>query len=373
MMHASVRLGTVRGIPVGLHGSWFLIFALVTWSLARGYFPPTYPDLPLAAYWLMGAATALLFFGSVFLHELGHSITAQRLGIPVKGITLFIFGGVAQIGREPDSPGAEFKIAIAGPAVSLALAVAFGIVYVLDRRVPYLAAPSEWLARINLMLAVFNLIPGFPLDGGRVLRAAVWRLTGSFQRATRAASVGGQIVAYGFMGLGVFIMFGGAFFNGLWLVFIGWFLLNAAAAGYAQASLQQALRGVTVAQVMSTDCELVRGDLSVRDLVENRILTGGRRCFYVGYADDLIGMLTLRELSGVPRERWDRTSLEQVMVPLERLVKIAPGAPLMSALQAMDDANVAQVPVIDEGGRIVGALSREQILHYVRTRVELGV
>lgn len=371
-MEANVKLGRILGIPVGLHVSWFLVFGLVTWSLAVGYFPREYPDLPRAAYWGLGALTSILFFGSVLVHELSHSVVAIRNRIPVQGITLFIFGGVAQIGREPQDAGTEFRVAIAGPLASFAMAGVFAVLWWLDRAIPYLAAPSIWLMRINLMLGLFNLIPGFPLDGGRVLRAIVWYFTGSFYRASQIAAFTGQLVAFGFIGLGVLIMVSGNWINGLWLAFIGWFLQNAAAASYAQTSLQKALRGVTVEQVMARDCPLVPATLSLRDLVDGYILTGGRRCFFVADEDRLRGILTLADITRIPREAWSETFLTQVVVPWERAVRVSPKMALLDALRVMDDAGVNQVPVV-LGDELVGMLSREQVLRYIRTRAELGI
>lgn len=371
-MEANVKLGHIWGIPIGLHVSWFLIFGLVTWSLARGYFPIAYPDMPVVTYWVLGALTSLLFFASVLTHELGHSFIALRNRVPVRGITLFIFGGVAHIAQEPRTPGAEFRIAIAGPLTSLGLALGCGTLGFLAQAVPYLAVPGMWLARINLLVAVFNFIPGFPLDGGRILRAVVWRLTGSFQRATRIATFTGELAAFGFMSWGVFTMVGGRFFDGLWLVFIGWFLQNAAAASYAQTNLQQSLRGVTVTQVMTRDCPLVPGHLPLQDLVEERILQGGQRCFMVSENHRLRGMLTLHDVTKVPRAQWGRITTEQVMVPWDRMIRVSPTTALLEALQIMDNANVNQVPVV-EGNDIVGMLSREHLLHYLRARAELGI
>lgn len=371
-MEATIKLGRIWGIPVGLHSSWFLIFALVTWSLAAGYLPAEYPQLPSGALWLLGATTSVLFFASVLFHELGHTYFALRNRIPVRGITLFLFGGVAQITRDPDSAGAEFRIAIAGPLTSLLLAVLFGGLWLLGETIPLLAAPSLWLARINLSLALFNLIPGFPLDGGRVLRALVWQATGSFHRATQAASFTGQLVAFGFIGVGVLVLLEGNLFNGLWLIFIGWFLQNAAASSYAQSSLQRTMRSVKVGQVMQRDCSWVPGSLPLQRLVEDQILATGRRCFLVADEGRLRGVLTLRDIASVPRDDWDRISAEKTMVPWERLQKVDANAELLSALQVMDDANVAQLPVV-EGDRILGMLSREQILAYLRTRAELGM
>lgn len=359
-MEASIRLGRILGIPVGLHPSWFLVFGLVTWSLAIGYFPPEYPNLPAVAYWGLGAITSLLFFGSILVHEIAHSVVALRNQLPVRRITLFIFGGVAQIAREPADAGTEFRVAIAGPLSSFGLAGVFAGLWWLDRAIPYLAAPSMWLMRINLILAVFNLIPGFPLDGGRVLRAVIWHFTGNLARATRIATFTGQFIAFGFIGIGVFTILTGNWVNGLWLVFIGWFLQNAAAASYAQSSMQQSLRDVTVAQVMTRDCTLIPPQLSLRQLVEEHVLTGGRRCFIVTENDHLRGLLTLTDVTKVPKEKWGETAVGQVTVPWERLVRVEPDKPLLSALQAMGDANVNQVPVVI-GDRLVGMLSREQV------------
>lgn len=371
-MEAKVRLGRIFGIPIGLHGSWFLIFALMTWSLAMGYFPAEYRNLSAAAYWVLGVVTSLLFFGSVLAHELGHSVVALRHQIPVRSITLFVFGGVAQIEREPHTPGEEFRIAIAGPLTSLGLAAVFGALWWLDRMIPYLAAPSIWLMRINLILAVFNLIPGFPLDGGRVLRSLIWKHSGSFYRATQVAANSGQVVAFGFVGIGVFTMLRGNLFNGLWLVFIGWFLQNAAATSYAQVSLQQSLRDVTAAQAMTPDCPLVPAQISLQQLIEEHVLTGGRRCFFVAEGGRLLGLLTLTDVAQVPRAKWTETTAAQVMVPWDRIVRVEPSTDLFTALRTMDDAGVNQVPVL-LGDKLLGMLSRGQVLHYLRIRAELGM
>jgi Zn-dependent protease len=371
-MNTSLKIARIWGIPIGLHISWFLIFILLTWSLSTSYFPLEYPKLGVSAYVALAAVTSILFFGSVLAHELGHSIIALRNQIPVKNITLFIFGGVAQIEREPRTPGAEFRIAIAGPIVSLVLGLIFGGLWLLDQAVPYLAAPSLYLMRINLILAFFNLIPGFPLDGGRVLRAIAWQITGSYPRATRFATTSGQIVAFGFIAIGVYAMFNQLFMNGLWLVFIGWFLQNAAAVTAAQLRLQEALKGVTVQQAMTTDCTQIPGLMPVSELVEDHVLTGGHRCFYISDPNGLAGMVTLRDITQLPKPKWRFTTAGQIMVPLDRVVHVSPQTELITALHIMDNANVAQVPVL-EAGRLVGTLTREQIIHYLRLRTELGI
>lgn len=370
-MEATIRLGRIRGIPIGLHWSWFLIFLLLTWSLAAGYFPAEYPALRGLTPGVLGLVTSILFFVSVLLHELGHSVIAQRNGVPVRSITLFIFGGVAQISQEPPSAGVEFRIAIAGPLVSLGLAAGFGALWWLDRGLPVLAAPSMWLARINLMLALFNMIPGFPLDGGRVLRAAIWGLTGDPRRATRLATLSGQLVAFGFMALGIWAVLGGNVLNGFWLAFIGWFLQNAAAASYAQSNLEAALRGVRVGQVMEDHVTSLPAELPLDRLVAEHVAVGGERSFVVAAEGHPIGLITLTDVARIPRHDWPATPAGTVMVAWDRVKVVEADAPLLTALRQMDDAGVNQLPVI-AGNRLVGMLSRERVLHYLRAQAELG-
>jgi len=372
-MNANIKLGKIMGIPIGLNASWFLIFALITWSLATGYFPQEYPSMSTTAYLLLALVTSILFFGSVLFHELGHAFFALRNKIPVKGITLFIFGGVAQIGREPATPGAEFRIAIAGPLASLFLAGLFGSLYLLDQQIPYLAAPSLYLMRINLILALFNMIPGFPLDGGRVLRALIWKVSNNFQRSTQIASASGQIVAFGFIGLGIFTMFNGQLMDGLWLIFIGWFLQNTASSAVSQVNLQERLRGSTVAQAMSRDCSEIPALISLNQLVQERVLSNGQHCFFVvDFNGNPRGLLTLQDITRIPQIRWRFTTAEDVMTPLQKLISVDPEMELLTALRKMDEQNLPQMPVMDQFG-LVGMLSRENVFRYLNLRTELGL
>lgn len=373
-MSASLRIAKIWGVPIGLHWSWFIVFALVTFSLAASVFPSDYAGLSGAAYWTLGALTSVLFFASVLLHELGHTALARRFGVPVREINLFIFGGVAILTRESPSAKAEFWIAIAGPLVSLALAAVFGAVWFLSGDFVYLAAPAYWLAWINFSLAVFNMIPGFPLDGGRVFRAIVWHVKGNLHRATEIASGVGQFVAFGFMACGAFMMFGGNLFGGLWIIFIGWFLQNAAAATLAQSNLEQNLRDVTVGDVMSANYPRAAASASLETLINERILRGESRYFIVhgDEADAPQGIITLKEIAQIPRETWSRVTIGRAMIPNGFLRIIAPHAKLFDALRRMDEAGVAQMPVV-ENGRLVGVLSREQILHHINLRAELGI
>ena len=367
-----VTIARIWGIPISVHVSWLLVFALVASSLAAGYFPERQPGWGAATRWVLGVLTSLAFFASVLVHELGHSRVALRYGIPIRGITLFVFGGVAQIGREPDSPGAEFRIAMAGPLTSLALAALFGGVGTVAGSTTLVSVPALWLARINLAVALFNLLPGFPLDGGRVLRAAVWAWTGSFDRANRAAAAAGEVLALALIGVGTLRALSGDVAGGIWMALIGWFLHSAVAAGRAEAALRDLLRGTTVSQAMARECLSIAPGLTLERLVREEVLGAGRRCFVVAEDGKLRGLLTLHEVKGVPRDRWDRVTVDEVMQPAKVLATVGPEENLLTALEQMDDANVAQLPVVDDG-QWLGILDRERIVHYMRVRAELGV
>ena len=370
----SIPLGRIRGIPLGLDYSWFLVFALVTWSLAGSYFPEQYPGWGTGLYWAIGLGTSLLFFASVVLHELGHSVIALRNGIPVRSITLFIFGGVAQIGREPGSPGVEFRVAIAGPIVSFALAGLFGALGWIGAGIAPLAALATYLAYINGSLGLFNLIPGFPLDGGRVFRAIVWRVTHSFRRATEIAGGAGHFFAWLFIFWGVWQMFAGNFVGGLWIAFIGWFLQNAATASVQQMTLERLLTGHTVGEIMTRECPTLAPEVTLEQLVQDHILTTGRRYFPVARAGRVEGLLTLHHVKEIPRDRWATTTVEQAMTPLAQLRLAHPGDSLWNAMQEMTADGVNQLPVTDTAnGELAGVLARDNVLTFVRTLAEVGV
>jgi Zn-dependent protease/predicted transcriptional regulator len=371
-MRSNVRIGRIFGIPIELHVSWFLIFGLLTWSLATGYFPNEYPNLSENSYWMIGVVTSVLFFSSVLLHELGHAYIAIRNQVPVTRINLFIFGGVAQIESEPKSASSEFQIAAAGPLVSLTLAGLFGGLWLLDRSMPILAAPSAYLFRINIILMLFNLIPGFPLDGGRIFRAAIWKITGSYFQSTKVASSVGQLIGYGFIGLGVFFMFTGQSMNGLWMAFIGWFLQGAAASGYQQAKIQQSLESVKVSQVMQQDFQRVSSLVPISHLVEEYFLPEGQDAVLIQDSEIQWGVITLREIATIPRRLWRYTTAGRAMIPFDRLKNINPDANLFYAIKKMDSAGLKQIAVV-ENGQFIGLLSRDRIMRYLRAKSALGM
>jgi Zn-dependent protease len=373
-MKANVRLGRIWNIPIGLNSSWFLIFALSTWSLAMGFFPAAIAELPAGAYWLLGALTSVLFFGSVLAHELGHAFFALRNSVPVRAITLFFFGGVAEITREPRSAGAEFRIAIAGPLVSIALAALFGLVGLLAQAVPEIAAPAQWLARINLILALFNMLPAFPLDGGRVLRAALWRFTGSELRATTQAARVGQLFAWGMVGFGVVSALSGNLFNGIWLVILGLFINGAAAASRQQANMQQALQGVTAGQLMSRSVLRVPSWVTAGDLLTPSTLSQGHRAFLVEDFGQVRGLLSLSDVAQTARGQWRTAKVEELLTPWDQLVTVQPDTEAAAVLRLMAERNLAQVLVAEAGtSQVLGLISHEQVRNYLRLQAELGV
>lgn len=370
MNQHSIPLGKILGISIGLDYSWFVIFALLTWMLAGSYYPEEFKHWSPLLYWLMGAVTAIMLFVSVLLHELGHSVVALRYKIPVRSITLFLFGGVAQIGAEPPSAIAEFFIAVAGPLVSLALAIFFYAAQPLVAGVEPLLGLAKYLAYINMALVLFNLIPGYPLDGGRVLRAVVWAITGNMSRSTLIAANVGRFFAFLLIFAGVWQMFSGNVGNGLWIAFIGWFLDNAASVQIQQVMFQ-GLTGHHVSQAMSTHYAIIPEDLTLQQLVDEQILGGGQRSFLVNRGDQTVGLMTLHRIKEVPRLEWATTSVAQVMLPFEQLKCVDPDAELWSALEKMDRNGVNQMPVIRDQ-HVIGMLSREDAITFLRTLQEFG-
>lgn len=372
-MGSSLNLGKVLGIPLAINYTWFIVFFLITASLALGQFPHEYPLWSPAEYWTLAVITSLLFFGSVLVHELTHSVIALANGIPVKNITLYVFGGVSQIAREATSPLSELVMAAAGPASSLVIAGLFwGLGALVGKSSQHLAALTQWLANINLVLGIFNLVPGFPLDGGRVLRSTIWLATGNYGRATRLATMAGQGIAYLFIFMGIIMIFTGNWVSGLWIAFIGWFLENAASSSYRQAVLREALQGYTARDVMAQDCALVPRGMSMGELVRDHILRSSRRCFFVASGERLEGMVTLHNIKNVPQDRWDSVTVGEAMIPLEKLKVARPTEDALAILERMDEGDINQMPVVEDG-KVLGMIGRDNLLHFIRTRAELGM
>ncbi len=374
-MQAQVKLGRIAGISIGLHYSWFIIAVLITLSLA-GRFHSVTPPWSDTVVWSAAIVTGVLFFAALLAHELAHSLVAKAKGLRVRAITLFALGGVSQIESEAKDAKSEFWIAIVGPLASLVI----GVVFLL------LAGPSSWsltkepatpvkavllwLGYINVMLAVFNLIPGYPLDGGRILRAILWWITRNADRSTRYAAQVGQAVALVFILLGLFRFFVGANFGGLWLAFIGWFLLDASRSSYVRVELMSGLRGRAVADIMDKDLPMVEGHISLEDFVHEFLLRTGRRCFAVVQNDRFVGLITPHEVKQVGRELWTQTSVQGAMRPLSQLRTVAPDTPALQALEIMSRENINQLPVLSNG-RLEGIFSRGHILGFLQNQAEL--
>ena len=375
-MQAQVKLGRVFGIRIGLHYSWIIIAILIVFSLSE-QFAQVHRDWSRGVVWATAILTAILFFVCILLHELGHSVVAQSRGIRVPSIVLFALGGVSQMERESPDAKTEFWMALAGPLVSFVLGlVCLGLAYATGWSGPSSPAGSPlmemlvWLGFINFTLGLFNLIPAYPLDGGRVLRAAAWWGTHSIERATQIASTVGQVFAFLFILAGLWRFFHGQGFVGLWIAFIGWFLLDAARSTRVQMEIMHALGGLKVRDVMERNCAVINPTTNLQTLVDEHLLRSGQRCFVVQKNGYLAGLVTPKEISRVERRMWPLTTVEQAMRPVDQLRVVSPEAPVMQALETMAREDINQLPVVAEG-HLEGILSRAHLLDILRTRAEL--
>jgi Zn-dependent protease/predicted transcriptional regulator len=374
-MKAQIKLGRIFGVEIGLHYSWFIIALLITFSLV-GHFEANNPTWSDSLRWTIAIVTALLFFASIVIHELSHAIVAKMRGLPVRSITLFALGGVAQIEKEAADAKTEFWMGIIGPITSfvigvicLAITIALGWTPPQLPRTP-LPAMLMWLGVINIGLALFNMIPGFPLDGGRVLRGIVWWITGDAKRATTIAARVGQVIAFLMILYGVMQFFRGAGFNGLWIAFIGWFLLSASRESYAQMVISEGLRGLRVADVMSHDFPIVDAYSNLQTFADEHLTRTGRRFWVVMRNEQPEGIITPNEISTVPRNRWPYTTVADVMRPLDATRTVKPDTPVTEALEVMARQDLNQLPVVNERG-LAGLISRAHILQLIQTRAEL--
>ncbi len=386
-----VRLGQVAGIEIVVDWSLLIIFSLIFSTLALGLFPQWHPDWGATQSWLTALAAALLFFGSVLAHELAHALVGRTRGVVIRRITLFMFGGLAQMENEPPSWGSELAMAIVGPLASLAIGV--GCLWLMTAisgpleidpdnpqvvfaRLGSFATLLAWLGPVNIMLGLFNLVPGFPMDGGRVLRAILWAITGDLQRATRAAARAGQGFAFLLMATGVMMVLGlrvpvlgGGLLGGLWLALIGWFLNNAAVMSYRQLVMRIALEQVTVRQLMITRLLRVDPQLRLTALVDDYLIPSGQRVFPVEQDDRLLGLVCMADLGKRPRDRWATTPVEEIMTPAAVLVTVAPTERADNALALLAQHHVNQLPVL-ENGAVVGLLRREDVLTWLAVHGE---
>jgi Zn-dependent protease/CBS domain-containing protein len=368
-------LGRWFGVPVGLHYSWFVVAWLITLSLTT-QFAGQNPGWGPVTVWSLAVVTAVLFFVCIVLHELAHATVARLSGLSVRGITLFALGGIALIEKDATTPAKEFWIAIAGPAASFVLGIACRALASVAGSVALTATPSAlvavlgWLAYINVTLALFNLIPGFPLDGGRVLRSIVWAATNDADRATRIAARVGQVVAFVFIGVGLYSLLTQNDFGGLWIAFIGWFLLEGAQSYYAQAQLTTRLSGLSVADVMVRNCATVDADTTLQRFINDQLFHFVARCFAVTQGDHVVGLITADDVKRIERDRWNQTTVLQAMRPLQSLHPVKPNESVGDALALMGRENVNQLPVVSNG-RLEGVVTLSYLVKLLQLRSEL--
>lgn len=391
-MKTGFRLGKIFGIDIHIDWSWLLIFALVSWSLVSS-FSLAHPDWSVSLRWAVAASAALLFFASILAHELAHSIAARYKGMPVRNITLFVFGGISNIQREPNSPFAEFIITIVGPLTSFVLGSIFLVLgagtFAVNNAMPAdltlalasfgpLATILLWLGSVNILIALFNLIPGFPLDGGRLVRSALWAVTDDLSKATRWASLLGQAVAWVLILTGIGMMFGlnvpflgTGVISGIWILFIGWFLQNAAIQSYRKVVIQDILEDVPVKRLMNQDVPTVRADLTVQALIDNHILQSDHQAFIVLEGERMVGMVTFDDVRKVESEARKSTLIKDAMTPSEKLLVVAPDEEASDAFNRLQSGNTRQLPVVSREG-IVGMLRREDIVRWLQLHSHFG-
>lgn len=377
MFGSSFRIGRISGITISVDYSWFIIFGLIVYLLARGYFPQVAPNIHAGWYWLYSVFTSLFFFGSVVAHEMSHALVARKRGISIRNITLFIFGGVAQMEDEPDTPGDEFRMAIAGPLASVGIAVLFFAVAwvtgIMGSRMMFYA--FAYLGFINGILAVFNMLPGFPLDGGRVFRSMLWSVMGNLRRATRVASITGQIFGWAMIVLGVGSLFAPQLRAGgslIWFALIGWFLVSAAKNSYQQVVLRETLRQVPISAVMSPEAEAVPSDITVERLVSEYFLKDSPSTLPVERDGLIMGTVSVDDVRALPRERWAGTLVTEVMKPLGDEQVMGLNADAWEATNRMARTNSDRV-IVAEGNHVEGLVTRSSIMRWLQMHARQGL
>jgi Zn-dependent protease/predicted transcriptional regulator len=366
---SGINLFKVAGIQITIDVSWFIIFLLVLWSLSAGYFPRQFPDQSVQVYWGAGLVATILFFFSVLFHEMSHSLMAQRCGIEISEIKLFIFGGVSRLSEEAKNPVNEFKIAVVGPLSSFVLAIFFWLCTKLlsGLQLPLAQIITGYLVWINVALGIFNLLPGFPLDGGRILRAILWYKTGSLSRATKWASDVGKGLAIALMVLGALQIFAGMLIGGIWLIFIGMFLRGVAEGGYQEVVMRQSLEDVEVREVMIEDVVFVQPDLTVKELVTDYFLRYGFKGFPVMDKGQVIGVISLAEAKNIDHSQESTTRVADIMQPYNEDIIISPDISLVIAMRKMVTENTARLLVM-ENDQLLGMITKTGLLRFLEIR-----
>ncbi len=370
MFRNSVKIFQIFGIDVELDISWFLVFFLFSFTLSRHYYPQELPGIQDTVYWVLGISTTIIVFISVLIHELAHSLMAINEGIPINKITLFIFGGVAQMKKEPELPQAELKISVVGPLSSIVLSAIFGILFlVFPRGIPF--SEFVWfLARMNLLVGILNLIPAFPLDGGRILRAFLWMRKGNLLNATRIAVAAGSYFAFFAMGIGFVMLFISGSVWGLWYIFLGWLLYQSGQSSYSQVALKESLSGIKVRDVMSDRVQVVGTNLSIEKLIEE-FYKHKFGAFPVMDDSILKGLITMNRLKDIPKSQWTKTAVGEVMVPLEHCLVVGPDEEAVEAMMKMASEGAGRALVVQED-RLLGILSNTDMMRLIKIKTMFG-
>ena len=372
-MKGSFVIGKIKGIEIEINLSWLIIFGLITFMMATNFFPQNYPDISPIIGWVLGSIMAILMLLSILLHELSHSIVSINQGIEVKKITLFIFGGIALLDKDPDYPIQELKIALAGPAMSLLLFLIFTFIYNFLGYLgveSYLIAPLIYVSSVNLIIVLFNMVPAFPLDGGRVLRALIWHFQGSLQKATKVTSSMGNIFGYLLIFLGLYIVFNGNVLNGIWFVFIGWFIKQLSESSYQNTIMTDLFTKIKVSTFMSKNVISVGAHLSIEALVENYFYKYKYTSFPVIETDRVIGIVTVENIKTLNRDEWDRTIVRNIITPINNDLIVYPEDNVSSAIKKIFQNGIGRVLVMD-GETLTGIVSRTDILNYIRIHSQL--
>jgi len=372
MFKSSIKLFKIFGIEIRLDYSWFIIFALFAYYFGFFYFPSVLPDISEGFLALITIVTVILFFVSVLIHEMSHSLVAKSKGIPVEKITLFLFGGMAQIEKEPETPYNEFVMAIAGPAASFVLAIIYGIIWFFARNFSPVREPVGYLAIINIVLGVFNMLPGYPLDGGRILRSIIWKSTGSLKRATFIASTGGRIIGFMIIAVGVFYIFMGNFLNGVWLAFIGWFLQSSAQMGYRQLVFESSIKGIKVVDVMNENVVDVTKDTTLHDLVDNYFMRYRFGRFPVVEDEEthkLLGVISIHDVKSVPKEEWSYVQVGDIVNKISESEKVDVSMEISEAIKKMVKNDLGHL-VVMSGNKLKGIITKSDVMRFIRIRSE---
>jgi len=372
MFKNKITLFKLLGFSVSIDASWVIILFLVVWSLARGVFPDYYPDLGDSLYWLMGLLGAVGFFICIIIHEFSHALAARRFGLEIRGITLFIFGGVAEMKEEPSTPKAEFFMAVAGPMASLLLSLFFGALYQFAGSLGW-PTPAVgilgYLSAINMLLALFNMVPAFPTDGGRILRSALWWIKGDINWATRLASRISLLFAMAIVFIGFFNLVGGNLIGGLWWILIGAFLFNAANASYQQLLMERSFRGKTVRDFMNPDPVTVASHTTLQAFVDHYLYHYHYKMFPVVEESRILGSITISDVKAVPRDEWPHRLVGTLAQPLGQDNSISAGAPVKEAISKMSESGLSRLLVIEQGA-LTGIVTLKDLLDFLALKME---